>query len=71
MPFYMPRVKMNDIIWQQTVNTFILRYQDSQEKGTAIHFSILAWGIIWIEEPAGLYSPWGHEKSDTAIFRRN
>ena len=56
MPFYIPKVKTNDLIWQQTVNTFILGYQDPQEKGTAIHFSILAWRIPWTEEPAGLQS---------------
>ena len=28
------------------------------------HFSILAWEIPWIEDPAD-YSPWGHRESDT------
>ena len=31
----------------------------------ATHSSILAWGVPWTEEPAGLYSPWGHKGSDT------
>ena len=28
--------------------------EDHLEKGKAIHFSILAWRISWIEEPDGL-----------------
>ena len=39
--------------------------EDSMEKGLAIHSSTLAGRIPWIEEPAGLYSPWGCKKSDT------
>ena len=31
------------------------------EKEMATHFSILAWGILWTEEPVG-YSPWGHKE---------
>ena len=27
--------------------------------------SILAWEIPWAEKPSSLYSPWGHEESDT------
>ena len=30
----------------------------------ATHSSILAWRIPWTKEPGGLYSPWGHKKSD-------
>ena len=30
-----------------------LGQEDSQEKGMATHFRILAWGIPWIEEPGG------------------
>ena len=30
----------------------------------AIHCSILAWKIPWIEDLAG-YWPWGHKESDT------
>ena len=33
-----------------------LGQEDSLEKGTAIHFSILAWKIPWMEEPGGLQS---------------
>ena len=37
---------------------------DPLEEEMATHFSILAWKIPWIEEPGGLYSPWGRIKSD-------
>ena len=33
-----------------------LGWEDPLEKEMAIHFSILAWEIPWIEEPVG-YSP--------------
>ena len=36
----------------------------SPEKGMTIHSSILAWRILWVEEPDS-YSPWGHQESDT------
>ena len=35
-----------------------LGWEDPLEKGTATHFSILAWRIPWI-------SPWGRKESDT------
>ena len=31
-------------------------YSSSQEKAMATHSSILAWKILWIEEPGGLLS---------------
>ena len=34
------------------------------EKGMATHSSILAWRILWTEEPAG-DSPWCCKQSDT------
>ena len=34
-----------------------LGQEDPQEKGMAIHSSILARRIPWTEEPGGLYSP--------------
>ena len=37
------------------------------EKGVATHSSTLAWRIPWMEEADGLYSPWGHKESDTAL----
>ena len=35
--------------------------EDPLEKGMAIHSNILAWRILWTEEPGGLQSmePWG------------
>ena len=33
-----------------------LGWEDPPEKGMAIHSSILAWRIPWIEEPGGLHS---------------
>ena len=42
-----------------------LGWEDSLEKGTATHFSILAWRIRWTEEPEVPYSPWGRKESDT------
>ena len=35
----------------------------SPEKEMATHSSILAWKILWTEEPGG-YSPWGRKESD-------
>ena len=40
-----------------------LGWEDRLEKGMATHASILAWRILWTEEPGGLQSmgssPWG------------
>ena len=33
-----------------------LGQEDHQEKGMATHSSILAWRILWTEEPGGLQS---------------
>ena len=41
-----------------------LGQEDPLEKGMATHSSILAWRIPWMEEPGGLYSPWGHKELD-------
>ena len=35
------------------------------EKAMAAHSSTLAWELPWMEEPGGLYSPWGRKESDT------
>jgi len=35
--------------------------EDPLEKEMATHSSILAWRILWTEEPGGL-SPWGHKE---------
>ena len=37
--------------------------EDPLEKGMATHSSILAWKILWTEEPGG-YIPWGRKESD-------
>ena len=42
-----------------------LGLEDPLEEDTATHSIILAWRIQWVEEPGGLYSPWGHKESDT------
>ena len=42
-----------------------LGQEEPLEKGMATHSSILAWRIPWTEEPGGLYSSWGHKRSDT------
>ena len=41
-----------------------LGQEDPLEKEMRTHSSILAWGILWTEEPSGLQS-WGHKESDT------
>ena len=40
-----------------------LGQEDPLEKGMATHSSILAWRILWIEEPGGVQSM-GHRESD-------
>ena len=43
-----------------------LGWEDIPEKGMAIHSSILAWRILWTEEPGRLqgYNPRGNKRSD-------
>ena len=36
----------------------------NMEKDMANHSSTLAWKIPWMEDPGGLYSPWGRYESD-------
>ena len=38
----------------------------SPGEGNGYHSSILAWGILWTEEPGWLQNPWGH-KSQTLM----
>ena len=38
--------------------------EDLLEEGMATHSSILAWRILWTEDPGG-YSPWGRKELDT------
>ena len=56
-------VKNLPAMWETWVQS--LGWEDHVEKGMATHFSILTWRIPWIEEPDGLYSPWGHKELDT------
>ena len=42
-----------------------LGWEDSLERDVATHLSILAWKILWTEEPGGLQSIQGHTESDT------
>ena len=42
-----------------------LGWEDPLKKEMATHSSTLAWKIPWMEEPGGLYSPWGRKESDT------
>ena len=42
-----------------------LDWEDPLQEEMATHSSILAWRILWTEEPGGLYSPRGHKESDT------
>ena len=38
----------------------ILEVCNTSEKETATHSSILAWRMLWTEEPGGLLSMWSH-----------
>jgi len=38
-----------------------LGQEDFLEKGMVSHSSVLAWRILWTEEPGG-HIPWGHKK---------
>ena len=45
-------------------------WEDSLEEEMATHSSILAWKILWTEEPGGLQYM-GHKELDTAERRRH
>ena len=51
-------VKNSPATWETWVQT--LGQEDSLEKGMATHFRILAWRILWTEEPGGLQSLGSH-----------
>ena len=40
----------------QEMQVQLLGWEESLEKGMATHSSILAWRILWTEEPGGLQS---------------
>ena len=46
-----------------------LGWEDALEEGMATHFSILAWRMLWTEEPGGLQSI-GQQESDTTQILR-
>ena len=37
----------------------------------ATHSIILPWEIPWTEDPAGLYSPWGHPVGRNLVTENN
>ena len=53
-PLVAQTVKNLPEIWETRVRS--LGQDDPLEKGRATHSSILAWRILWIEEPGGLQS---------------
>ena len=48
------RLKRLPAMWETWIQC--LGWEDPLEKEMATHFSILAWGIPWMEEPGGLQS---------------
>ena len=44
----------------QETQFWSLGQEENLEKGMAIHYTVLAWRILWAEEP-GEPSPWGHK----------
>ena len=48
------RLKRLPAMWETRVRS--LGWEDPLEKEIVTHFSILAWGIPWTEEPGGLQS---------------
>ena len=49
-------------MWEMRLRS--LGWEDPLEEGIATHSSILAWEILWTEEPGRLQSM-GHKESDT------
>ena len=62
-----PAMEEMQEIWVQS-----LGQEDPLEEGLATHSSILAWRILWTEEPGGLLSTGsqrvGHNSSDLACI---
>ena len=54
-------VKNPPAVWETWVRS--LGWESPLEESMAIHSSILAWRILWTEEPGGL-SPWGLKEPD-------
>ena len=53
-------VKNLPTIKEKTVSS--LGWEDPLKKGMATHSSILAWKMLWTEEPGG-YSPWDRKRA--------
>ena len=47
---------VKNLLAMQETQVRSLSQEDPPEKGMATHFSVLAWGIPWTEEPGGLQS---------------
>ena len=64
------RVKNLPAMWEIQVGS--LGREEPVEEGMATHFSTLAWGIPWTEEPSGLQSIGsqrvGYDSSDLACM---
>ena len=58
------RLKHLPALWETWVRS--LGQEDPLEKEMATHSSILAWGILWTEEPGGLQSM-GLQKGQTQL----
>ena len=54
----LPAIQETEEVWLRS-----LGQGDPLEEEMAAHSSVLAWGIPWMEEPAG-YSPRGGKESD-------
>ena len=53
---------------KQEIQILSLGWEDALEKEMATHSSILAWKILWTEEPGVANSPWGHKESDMTEY---
>ena len=58
-------VKHLSAVWETQVQ--YLGWEDPLEKEMGIHSSILAWEIPWTEEPGGLHTAMGSQKSWTQL----
>ena len=45
---------LKNLLVMQETRVWFLGWEDSLEKGVAIHSSTLTWKILWKEEPGGL-----------------
>ena len=54
-------VKRLPTMWETWLQS--LGWEDSLEKETATHSSILAWKIPWMEELGAGHFPWGRKES--------